>query len=345
MTDREADSEQALIPSDVAIAVQRINDQFYQQRPHMYLRHRMDALAMVSGEPDIVSQTLAGGVDLAGLSISKTTGSSDPDEHDEYLALESQVLLFQTAEALLRLILAHATTDGTSPALNQAALKSHRHFYRQVNDYIYEASDDDLDELIIWTVQGTDSIAGVEFEPIPTSSAVGLPTQEGLETGRTNLRGLLRYLANHVLSDNTRDMYNSAKHGLAAQPGIVGFRIGGEDGQPVLTDQHGYALMCVSVGPRDDEGLRPVDQVFVWSNPAEALAITNWSIDVMDAVWQLGKLRHTGKQAEEGFIFRTFEHPSIDTIRKAAYDLGPSRGDGPAFATIPHFRLPTGIAI
>lgn len=345
VSSEERDPRRALVPDDIHIAIERINSDFYRQRPHSYLLHRVQALTMLCGRPDVVSETLAAGIDLAGISMTYPNWSPELADHLDFLTLEAEVLLFQTAEALLRLVLAHAPTDESSPALNQAALKSHTKFYRRLEQLIRDASDESLDHIVINTIHGTDSIAPLQMEPIDGQGGKLEPSQAGLEEGRANLRGLLRYLADYVLSDDCRDVYNSAKHGLATRTGNFGFRLGGGDGQRPITDQSGQALMCIAVGKRDEHGELPVDNVVVWSNPAEALGVIYMSLHAMDAVWQLGKLRQTKQEPDEGFCFRTFEGYSVDTIRQAAYDLGPSRGEGFAFATIPHFRLPTGVVL
>lgn len=345
VSSEERDPRTALVSDDIDIAIERINSDFYRQRPHSYLLHRVQALTMICGRPDVVSETLAAGVELAGISMTYPNWSPEPEAHLDYLTLEAEVLLFQTAEALLRLVLAHAPTDGSSPALNQAALKSHTEFYRRLEQHIRDASDDALDHIVINTIHGTDSIGPLQLQPIDGDDVGVAPSQTGLEEGRDNLRGLLRYLADYVLSDSCRDVYNSAKHGLATRTGNLGFRLGGGDGQRPITDQSGQALTCIAVGRRNEHGELPVDNVVVWSNPAEALGVIYMSLHVMDAVWQLGKLRHTREEPDEGFCFRTFEGYSVDTIRQAAYNLGPSRGEGFAFATIPHFRLPTGVVL
>ncbi len=53
----------------------------------------------------------------------------DDDHVKSFLTAGTQVVLYSAAEALLRLVIAHYPIDGSSPALNLAAVTSHREFY------------------------------------------------------------------------------------------------------------------------------------------------------------------------------------------------------------------------
>src|SRR5690606_13630063 len=147
-----------------------------------------------------------------------------------------------------------------------------------------------------------------------------------------NLRELLRYLADYVLDLNYRAVYNAAKHGLAMRSGVTGFRIG--EGDQTLVDQSGQSLSTFAIGKRRN-GEAPVEQVTVWSNPSFNIGVIRFSLEVLEAIWQLGRFRFVGQPDDEPFHFRTFQGTSLADLHRLTYDAGPSRGEGPAFLTLP----------
>ncbi len=313
-----------------------INADFYRQRPHSYLIHRMFGLAMLSGRPDLVEGALGEGIQLGEHDI-RLSGSGmelNDEERAAFLTAELEILMYHSAESLLRLVLAHARPDLPSPALNLAALNPQYVLYGQAKDAIVDADDDALDALIVTAIHGCWTIpAEAEFE------GGDPPTDEGLEVGRANLREFLRYAAIYIGSRDYQDVYNAAKHGLAVRTGNAGFRLGAGD-QPII-DQSGEALQCLSV-PKDRS--KEIEQVTVWSNPGLVFGFLHLALDVMDQVWALGRVRFAQPHLDDdpGLAFRTFEAPLWSDVKRLTYDMGPSRGDGPKFITMPTMRWPLG---
>lgn len=317
-------------------SMEHINADFYRQRPHAYLIHRMLGLAMLSGRPDLVATALSEGIQLGEHDV-RLRGDGmglDDEERAAFLTAELEILMYHSAESLLRLVLAHARPDLPSPAINLAALNPQYVLYRQAKKAIVDAEDDALDHLIATAIHGCWTISPeAEFEGDDP------PTDQGLEVGRANLRDFLRYAANYIGNRDYQDVYNSAKHGLAVRTGNAGFRMGRPD--QLLIDQSGEALQCISV-PRDRS--QEIEQVTVWSNPGLVFGFLHMALDVMDQVWTLGRFRFAppDHDADPGILFRTFEAPLWSDLKRLTYDMGPSRGDGPKFITMPTMRWPLG---
>jgi hypothetical protein len=318
--------------------LREINREFYRQRPQEYLYRRLLSLVLMVGRPDVVADVLAEGTEVGLAKFKHPAWPVEDEAHVDYLTQESEVLHFLTAESVLRMALAHGRQDSTSPALNLIGLKSHPQFYDAIKRCIRDADDDTLDDLIVAAVHGSDG-NGLQLAPLSGDSDTEPPD---LEAGRQNLRELLRHLAEYVLEPNYRDVYNAAKHGLTMRSGVTGFRIGDTD-SPVV-DQRGQSLSCFAIGPRR-EGEAPVDTVTVWSNASFNLGVIRLSLDVLESIWQLGRFRFVGQPDDEPFRFQTFQAPTLTELRRLTYDAGPSRGQGPAFVTIPHMRWPTGIVV
>lgn len=318
--------------------LREINREFYRQRPQEYLYRRLMSLMLMVGRPDAVADALAEGVEVGLAKLQHPGWPVDDEAHVDYLTQEAEVLHFLTAESVLRMVLAHGRHDSTSPALNLIGLRSHRQFYDAIERSIRDADDDTLNDLIVGAVHGSDG-DGLMLAPLPGEAHVATPD---FEAGRQNLRELLRHLASYVLEPNYRDVYNAAKHGLTMRSGVTGFRLGDRD-RP-LVDQSGQSLSCFAIGQRRD-GEAPVDTVTVWSNASFNIGVIRLSLEVLESIWQLGRFRFVGQPDDEPFRFRTFQAPTLFELHRLTYDSGPSRGRGPAFATIPHMRWPTGIVV
>lgn len=316
-------------------SIETINREFYRQRPHSYLLRRLVGLVVTVGRPDLVDSAFEDGITLGQHDVRWSGVKLDEDEEQSYLTSEIEVLTYHSAESLLRLVLAHGRPDLPSPAFNLAGLNPQAELYKRAKHNVVDADDESLDALIVASIHGCEAIPEGAF-----TSGADAPTDDGLAGGRANLRDLLRYAANYIGNRDYQDVYNAAKHGLAVRTGNAGFRLGGgPDGQPII-DQSGEALHCLSA-PRDRS--KEVEQVTVWSNPGLSFGFIQLALQVMDQVWSLGKFRYAAADFEsENFYFRTFEAPLWTDIQRLTYEMGPSRGDGMQFITMPTMRWPLG---
>lgn len=294
-------------------------------------------MAIMAGRPDLVAEALAEGVHVGTAVLRHEAWETDDEAQVGYLAIESEVLLYHAVEALLRLLIAHYPHNSSSPALNLAALTSHRAFYNEVRRHFLDSSDDQLEHLVERTVHGFRSPEGM---PEIDHSAF---TAEAARQGKENLREILRYLGRFILEDNRRYVNNSAKHGLAVRSGEHGFRIGGGSPEdPVIIDQHGQALSCLAVRTEQMSGQTVVDEVVVWSNPVRNIALINLVLDIMESAWLIGKNRVLG---DPGVLIRLFDTYGLHDILSLSRSSGPTTGEGLPFVEIPHMRLPLGIAL
>ena len=314
--------------------IEDINAEFYRQRPHSYLTHRLWSVAVMAGRPDLVTQALAEGLTIGGKDVTWSGLQLDAEEQQSFATSELQILTYHTAESLLRLVLAHARPDLPSPAFNVAGLGYQGDLYQQAKRLIVDASDDQLDRLITVAIHG--------FEAIPDGAFGGEgPTDEMVVAGRENLRHVLRHTAEHVGDPDYQAIYKAAKHGLAVRTGNAGLRISGPtpDDQPLL-DQTGEALVCLSVPRRGERG---VEEVTVWSNPAFAIAYIHMALEVMEQIWQLGRYRFDQANFDpDELVIRLFDSPSLAELQRVTRDAGPSHGEGHPAVLLPKMRVPTG---
>src|SRR5690348_10436328 len=97
---------------------QRLNAEFYRASPHTYFRDRLQMLALRAVNPTVIDEAVGDeGITWGRLHLvadghpnaSPETAAEREDAHSRFLVAESQVLLHHTAEALLRMYLAHET--------------------------------------------------------------------------------------------------------------------------------------------------------------------------------------------------------------------------------------------
>lgn len=327
--------------ADEARSLQRsldaINREFYRQSPRDYFERRLYSMAMMAGRPELVRDALADGLSVGAATFHHANWPVHDERQRDYLAVESQAILYHAAEAVLRLLIAHYPRDGSSPALNLAAMTSHREFYSKLRSYFVESTDDQLDHLIERTIHGFTSPEGMPTIDDPEF------TPEAAMKGKANLRTLLRYLARLVLEEDYRFINNAAKHGLAVRAGEHGFRIGGTtpDDRPMV-DQSGEALGCLAVVRDRASNQTGVDQVIVWANPVRNVAIIDYVLVVVDSMWSIARNRILDEQQ---VVVRLFHTHGLETIFNLSRDSGPDAGAGLPFLEIPHVRLPLGITL
>lgn len=125
--------------ADLVGQIRSLNQQFYAADPAHYLRLRLMSLLVLVGRSEDVAAAIRSGVSYAGITVVSSGDEEDDAENDEeflrrYATAESQVLLHQTAEAVIRLFLAHADSPDC-PWLEVAMRSDFAQFKRDVESW------------------------------------------------------------------------------------------------------------------------------------------------------------------------------------------------------------------
>ena len=117
----------------------RLNEQFYRVSPHTYFRDRLHMLVLRAANPDLIDENIRADTAWGMLravprghpDASPETEAEAKDAYSRFLVTESQVLLHHTAEALLRMYLAHETNPAC-PWVEIAALREPGRFPKEL---------------------------------------------------------------------------------------------------------------------------------------------------------------------------------------------------------------------
>jgi hypothetical protein len=281
VSEQDSDDDQELLK-----VYERLNRQFYTAEPHRYFERRWLTLVLLARKPDDLAALLADDAQQAHLQISPQTLGA-PGGHNDYVAMESEVLLHQASETLLRLFLAHWGTDGC-PWLDIAAERTPKQFKDRVEAEIVDTPSRALREathgVFLDGARRPDSIASADWE-----------------SALDNLASFLRYFARRWLDD--APLYNSLKHGLSAVPGAVQAAWASE---PDLSDAQilGRGL---SVDYLDFEKVAPKrrawKQVTKWLDVEESLALAQVAYQMIQSLWAIGRARSgDGPMPRRGFL-------------------------------------------
>lgn len=257
-----------------------LNAKFYQGAPHAYFERRLASLAIAIADGREFDDVLGAGVSYGDFSM-KPDGSdvdqvpSGQREVDDYAAVESVVLLHHTAEATLRLYLAHANRN-PCPWLEIAKLMTPRDFKKRIAALAESLGDDEaVDDLVeVFSYQATP-----EF-------IIGRDPAAMWKGHRAGLRDLISEAIRVVLHD--AHIYNAAKHGMAVISSDLGFSIGdGEDGDPLIS-QKGPVLTFLELNQVSDSE-KYWHQTSAWVDPTKSMAITFVLVKLMDSLWRSAK--------------------------------------------------------
>lgn len=300
--------------TSAAAAFERLNHDFYTADPDDYFHMRWYALLLLAAKPEATLGLLADGVTYEHVHARLETPDIDPNGVRDYVSIESQVLLHQTVETLLRLFLAHAGRPAC-PWLEVAGEMNFRTFKARVQGEILDADvSEDVDDLLL---------AGA-CASVPSDAA----QRPELEKGRSVLAQLLRIFARRWLDE--AHAYNSLKHGLAVTPGaaVLSFIVDGEAvPSPVLLGA-GPSLEFLECTPWKDSR-RTWNRTTIWIDASEALAYTELARTMIGSLWAIARWRY----AKTDMPTEVFCPSELDPLSLRSSGRAPGR----------HATFPTGL--
>jgi hypothetical protein len=261
--------------TEPADQIRALNEQFYAADPAHYLRLRLASLLVLVDRPEDVEAMVRSGVSYAGVTlVAEANADDEADEDDDeflrrYATAESQVLLHQTAEAVIRLFLAHADAQDC-PWLEVAMRSDFGPFKRDVERWILAPGREPILR---------DAVARVFTGRQDTPPEGGVEWDRGVE----HLVEFVRRFADLWLTDSR--LYNSLKHGLAVIPSAALVLI---DSQ-VMGD--GPSLASLEYERRDG-GVRHWSIVTRWIDLQESLALIEVGQQMIGALWAIARARY-----------------------------------------------------
>jgi hypothetical protein len=204
-----------------------------------------------------------------------------------YVAVEAEMLLQHTCEALLRLWFAHRPdAQGAPPSCPWLELSGDRDFSR------FRARCKEL-------ASSSENLALPCLKVFVNTGTFGA---EDLDSGRK--LGEFLKLAAQVCGDPSA--YNAAKHGLAAHGGRSRFEVE-VDGVCVF-DVEGYDLETLEVADRD--GRRRWAITTKWIDLERSLTIAWLITNLMQSMWSVARYRYVTRAG----TVRTFQPGDTDTL-------------------------------
>ncbi|MGO9955479.1 MAG: hypothetical protein ACLP50_05775 [Solirubrobacteraceae bacterium] len=253
-------------PSDSNYA--KLNEDFYNERPWDYFRHRLLHLAAIAETPG--ETPCRGPISIGPFTIQSRIPDSNvgddsgrhPTPAQAFVAVEAEILLHHSAETLLRLIHAHAEPN-PCPWLRMSAVKGAGPFKRWVKTLLAR---EDLPEL--------------------TRQAFGASENHPEESEHE--AGWIRLFARHFLDSAP---YNAAKHGMSLSGGaeLRTMTIGDLEVQ----NAKGSSVSWLTMWPRNDPNRPPrwtrVSRLF---SPEAFMMLTYVATMLMESVWTQGRIEH-----------------------------------------------------
>lgn len=296
---------------DLLAIYDRLNHQFYTAEPARYFHQRWLSLMLLAGRTDEVTTMLRSGVSYEHVSVDAAEVSAEGVHH--YVSMESQVLLHQVSETLLRLFLAHWSSSGC-PWLDLASERTPGKFKRRVEEEIIGLPLLELQEPVLFVFLGD---AQLRPKALPV---------EAWQRGIANLIAFLRSFASRWLED--APLYNSLKHGLSVVPGEVQLAFAE---QPDLSDArvfgHGTSVDFLDSevsGPKR----RAWKQTTRWLDVGESLALAEVAQHMIESMWLFGRARYAGGPVPKRLFVptdigpHTFRSPNRGSAMEMTRPLG-----------------------
>jgi hypothetical protein len=290
----------------------RLNAQFYTAEPGHYFRTRWLSLLLTAGRPAEVAALLQAGSTYEHFSAQANTQEITDAEMQSYVCMESEVLLHQASETLLRLFLAHWSSSGC-PWLDVASERRPGEFKRRVEEEVIGQPMTTLQEAATFVFLGN----------IQRPTAV---PPETWQQGIANLAAFLRTFAARWLEDAR--LYNSLKHGLSVVPGAAQLAFAE---QPDMSDArslgHGTSVDFLDwevVPPKR----RTWKQTTRWLDVSESLALIEVAHQMIEAMWGFGRARYTASPLPKrlllpaGITPLSFRSPNRGSARHITVPLG-----------------------
>lgn len=263
-------------------AYERLNERFYTAGPAEHFRTRWFALLALIGRPDEILEILKSGVAYENVHAVIGEGEASPEGIRDYASLESEVLLHQTSECLIRLFLAHAVESGC-PWLEVSAERSAWAFKKRVENEILDLPTPDLTPHVCFWFLGSRTCPP-DFDPADW------------EQCSANLVAFLRFFAQRWLTD--APLYNSIKHGLSAVPGQVEMSFASKaDLSDARSVGRGTSVEFLDFEKSGKS--RVWNLVTRWLDVSETLALSDIARQMIQSLWELGRMRHANGDPPE----------------------------------------------
>jgi hypothetical protein len=257
----------------------RLNRDFYSAEPADYFEVRWLSLMLMAGRPDDVLALLAEGVTYAHMHAAIEGGVAGTEGVRNFATMESQVLLHQICEALIRLYLAHVGQPAC-PWLELAREKNFRSFKERVSAELVKQSARALHV----------DVADIFLGP-PGATAL---TEDRRAAAIANLTAILRACATRWLQD--AHIYNSLKHGLAVVPAATSIAFRAEGSTHAHSFGSGPSLVYLESTKMPDSWKLTTQ----WIDVSESLALVQLTRMMIESPWGIARTRYTNAAPPTG---------------------------------------------
>lgn len=254
-----------------------LNQSFYSADPVRYYRSRLLLVMLAAGKPDGLESLLNAGVEYEGLTFGPDQvrwphAGEDPDEL-AFLIIESEQLLHQVTETLLRLFLAHRNHPPV-PWLEVASLTRFDKFKRLASELATDPWAGPVRQ------QASAVFLGRSWTSTPDPDDAVLAATERLT----------RLLAGRYLRQS--NVYNAVKHGLAVQAATATISLSRAGSPTPGFSAGGPAINLLEY--RDTETHREWRQRTEWISVPSNLWLTHLALTQLQALWDVARAHYTG---------------------------------------------------
>lgn len=285
-----------------------LNERFYRgpSSPHWYLRQRYLALLLLTRSPQLEPSDEPLIFKVGELTATFAAEDSDDDTRDDFLAVESTVLLHHAAETLLRLYFAHEGLP-LCPWLQVARLRERGSFTARVRDLASKLRNRRVTESIMEVFTGVG-----RFSQVGSS----WPRAEWNDR-RDGLVQLLARCTEIVLEGG--NLYNSAKHGLTVKAHDVGISFAFPEEVQLDLSAQGPAVTFLE---SKDGGSGLKWQVsHTWISAASNLGLVYVINQQIESLWNVATRRYV--DPEDGSGFHKISPEIVETIERAGWEKKP----------------------
>lgn len=272
---------------DPAEVYERLNESFYSTSPARYFEQRLNNLLVAAVADPRYSEPLRAGITLGDKRWVVDEGEhiashQSPEDLRRFLTAESLVLHSHTAETLLQLFIAHRGLP-PCPLFTMTKL--------QIGAFFIEV--EALSKSETWTAdvraKTSEVFLGAQARPEGHEQ-----TEEVWSTTLDRICTWIRHLAGEL--DTNRPFYNASKHGFGANPSEAMIQFLDEN-QNLLVSHEGPSLEALTWSKWRDN-VRTWSLTTRWYEPREVWAEISTAIDLMDSVWQVGRMRYCASERE-----------------------------------------------
>jgi len=252
------------VPSDIEM----VNTMFYEAHPSGYFDRRLHGvLSFVPPETPLPClQLVPLPLWFMGTMLRANREGEERKGDLIYALAESEILFHHSAEALLRLFLAH-TPQRRCPALALSGMRGPGKFARQTGEVLAESRQDKAKKHACYAFSLREDWAEAD-----------------------NILEYLRYFK-HLL-DYASGAYNSAKHGLALSAVEMSVKFEGTPLPEVGNEIEGDMLACLEKGKRGEEAWW---HSWFFTDMDSSLALSRVAAILIDRLWKTARHRYLGE--------------------------------------------------